>query len=125
MADIIVKGGIELPANTLFYPPDNDLLGGKPTDWAGNLLPVSELDARMRAMQTGQPLYNSQTFDLIQPAFPLLTSPGQPTGTAPPQTVYQPVMQRNEGFDINGWFSANWKWAVPIGVGILIMALRR
>lgn len=121
MADITITRGTELDPNTLFYPPDlgSDLKGNKASDWVDGRLPISRYEAILKARATGQPLFDSMLWEPINTDIPVYSD-----GSGPQQ--YSTVaVQTPQAFDIPTWMRNNWKWAVPLSVGILVILTRR
>ncbi|MES9855882.1 MAG: hypothetical protein ABW166_04665 [Sedimenticola sp.] len=116
MVDITITGGRELPANTLFYPPDlkSDLKGNKASDWIDGQLPVSKYEAILKARAANSPLWDSMRWEAINTDIPLYEN-----GSGP--QTYPPSVQ----VTVNSWIKNNWKWLVPVVIGTAFIISRR
>lgn len=126
MADITITRGTELAANTLFYPPvlSSDLLGNKASDWVDGNMPVSRYEAILKARATGQPLWDTVAWEAINTDIPMYSD-----GSGPQQyntvAVRQPRNGFENGFEIGAWLENNWKWSVPLALGVMIILTRK
>ncbi len=125
MVDITITGGRELPANTLFYPPDlrSDIKGNKASDWIDGKLPVSRYEAILKARAANSPLWDSMRWEAINTDIPLYengSGPPIPSTPFPPPTPSQ-----NTQIKINDWVRLNWKWLIPVAIGAAFIISRR
>jgi len=124
---------------SLYYPPLTGTRGEKASDWPTGVIPSNLANAILSAVQVGkEPIFDSGSGWLI------MDGDGNPPGeinrnlwawSQDPtnrQIKKEPLtitvsggrtIPQSKILPIKGWFAENWKWAVPVGVGILIILM--
>lgn len=138
MADITITKGTELSPDTLFYPPDlaSGLKGSKATDWIDNQMPISRYEAILKARKAGQPLFDSIRWEHIDTNIPHYENGSGPQqypttatlqpGQVAPSPQYSPQYPTNQTTSsFNDFVKQNWKWLLPISIGVVIILTKR
>ena len=137
MVDITITKGTELSADTLFYPPDlaSGLKGSKASDWIDNQMPISRYEAILKARKAGQPLFDSIRWEHIDTNIPHYENGSGPQqypttatlqpGQAAPSPQYPTQSSTQSPNSFNDFIKENWKWLLPITIGVAIILTRR
>lgn len=131
----------------LYYPPKQGFKGWRPEHWGGGVIPDNLANAIATAtLVNKEPIHDSNTEWLImdgngnvpsksnmhlQPESQLQRvnyySITQKTGTGKPTTIKitESAGTYTDPYFIpqTNWFMQNWKWLVPVGIGLVILSI--
>ena len=110
-------------ADSLNWPPDLILnsFGSKASHWPGGQMPLSAEEAIYHAQNVQKDLWHTIEQRWIYRKEPLYVNGSGPgTYAAPTQIATNGIQEK-----LNFWIKNNWKWAVPIALGALLIITRR
>ena len=110
-------------SDSLTWPPDLILnsFGAKASHWPNNQMPLSAEEAIFHAKNMQKDLWHSVEQRWLYRKEPLYVNGSGPgTYTVPTQMAPAGIQE-----NMNLWIRNNWKWAVPIALGALLIITRR
>ncbi len=122
--DVIIREPEIIYTEYLSWPPDEtNRYGYLASHWPDNKIPVSENDAIVQAMIINKDLFNTAANKTVyrhNPALPRYQVPKFENGAGPdvPTTPTDQV-------STNSWLKDNWKWLVPVAIGVTFLISRR